>query len=326
MGSIRKRGHAWFAEVRRKGVSQRRTFDSKTDAARWVAETESAIVAGKSASVPDLTFGGLLDRYAKEVSSTKAGERWEKIRIELIKKDDIADVRLREIDERHFAAWRDRRLKSVSPASVRREWNLLSAACSIAVKEWKWLESHPMKAVSRPAPPPARDRRISDKEIEALMFVLGYDGTTPATISARIGAAFLFAIETAMRAGEIVGLTWDLVYLERRYLTVTGGKTAAAKRDVPLTRRAIEILQSLEGREGSVFGLASDQMDALFRKAKAKALISDLHFHDSRHEAITRLAKKLDVLELARMVGHKDLRQLMVYYNATAEELARKFD
>ena len=55
-------------------------------------------------------------------------------------------------------------------------------------------------------------------------------------------------------------------------------------------------------------------------------MIEDLHCPDTRHEAITRLAKKLDVLDLARMAGHKDLRQLMTYYNATAEELAAKLD
>jgi integrase len=55
-------------------------------------------------------------------------------------------------------------------------------------------------------------------------------------------------------------------------------------------------------------------------------LIVDLHWHDTRHTAITRLAKKLNVLELARIVGHKDLRNLQIYYNESAEELAKKLD
>ena len=67
-------------------------------------------------------------------------------------------------------------------------------------------------------------------------------------------------------------------------------------------------------------------MDALFRKYRDKAGIDNLHFHDTRHEAVTRLAKKLDVLDLARMIGHRNLKTLMVYYNATAEELAQKLD
>lgn len=68
------------------------------------------------------------------------------------------------------------------------------------------------------------------------------------------------------------------------------------------------------------------KIDSLFRKAKKMALIDDLHFHDARHTAITRLAKKLNILELARMVGHRDLRQLQVYFNMPAEEIAKRLD
>jgi integrase len=69
------------------------------------------------------------------------------------------------------------------------------------------------------------------------------------------------------------------------------------------------------------------QADALFRKAKARALIKDLHFHDTRREALTRLAKKFDVMELARISGHRDLRILQnVYYAPTVEDLAKKLD
>ncbi len=51
--------------------------------------------------------------------------------------------------------------------------------------------------------------------------------------------------------------------------------------------------------------------------------MKDLHFHDLRHLAITRLAKKLPILDLARMVGHKDLRMLQIYYNESAEAIAQ---
>jgi integrase len=97
-------------------------------------------------------------------------------------------------------------------------------------------------------------------------------------------------------------------------------------RDVPLSSDALRIIEQLRGarQNDHVFAITSTQvLDAIFRKAKARALIDDLHFHDSRHEAITRLAKKLDVLALARAVGHRDLRQFMVYYNESAADLAK---
>jgi integrase len=73
-----------------------------------------------------------------------------------------------------------------------------------------------------------------------------------------------------------------------------------------------------------IFGLEADVTSALFRKAHIAAGVDNLTFHDSRHEAITRLAKKLDVLTLARMVGHRDIRMLMVYYNKSAADIARE--
>lgn len=167
------------------------------------------------------------------------------------------------------------------------------------------------------------ERRPSQKEIDSLLYTLGYDGNTPSTITSRVGAAFAFAIETGMRAGEIAGLTWDRVYLEERYLK-TFGKTQAARRDVPLSPKAIAILNSLDKSEELVFQLKTGQIDALFRKARDKALIKDLHFHDSRAEAVTRLASKLNINALAMAIGHKDLRMLTIYYRESASDIAKK--
>ena len=232
---------------------------------------------------------------------------------------------LRELDARHVAAWRDRRLTQVSAASVRREWNLLSNACTIAVKEWKWLKENPMREVRRPPPTDARDRIATDEEIERILFCLGYTkDEAPTTASARVGASVLFAIETGMRAGEITGLRWDRVFLDKAYCNIIGGKTASAKRDVPLSAEAMRIIQQMPADSDILFNISTTQIDALFRKARAKALVEGLTFHDLRHTAITRLAKKLDVLALARMVGHRDLKMLMVYYNETAENLAKR--
>ncbi|ARU21108.1 tyrosine-type recombinase/integrase [Ralstonia syzygii subsp. celebesensis] len=73
-----------------------------------------------------------------------------------------------------------------------------------------------------------------------------------------------------------------------------------------------------------LLGLSAASRDALFRKAKEKAGIADLTFHDTRHEAITRLAKKLQPLDLARMTGHTNLQELMTYYNESAENIAQR--
>jgi len=326
MASIRKRGDKWEVFVFKLGVRKSKTLPSKTAAKAWAATTEAEILAGKTLGVSNNTFGELLDRYANEVSVTKKGKRWEQVRIDLVKRDPIADVKLATLDSPHFAEWRDRRLQSVSPASVRREWNLLSNALNIAMKEWKWIDRNPMKDVRRPPPTAARERIATQDEIDQLTHVLGYSRDEPPTrTTARVGAAMLFSIETAMRAGEVVGLTWEDVDIERSYLRIRAGKTSASRRDVPLSTKAKEILQSLPSFENNlVFSLTTGQIDALFRKAKAKALVEGLTWHDFRHTAITRLANKLDILPLAKMIGHRDLKMLLVYYNPSAEDLAAK--
>lgn len=125
-----------------------------------------------------------------------------------------------------------------------------------------------------------------------------------------------------MRAGEIAGLEWDRVDLDRRVALLTHTKNGRP-REVPLSTRAVELIRALPELDPA-FGLSSRQLDVLFRKLRDRPGVKGLTFHDSRHAAITALSTKLDVLALARMVGHKDLRQLREYYNECAEELAKR--
>ena len=140
----------------------------------------------------------------------------------------------------------------------------------------------------------------------------------PVTKQQRIAAAFLFAIETGMRAGEICKLTADDV--SGRVARVVDPKNGE-DRDVPLSPRALKLWSLVP--DG--FGLSAASLDAMFRTARnERTTIKGMTFHDTRHEAITRLAKKLHVLDLARVVGHKDIRKLMIYYNESAEDIAGK--
>lgn len=242
----------------------------------------------------------------------------------------LQDMKLVDITSNVLGKWRDHRLKvdKVLGSSVNRDLNLLSHVFAAAAREWKWIAMSPTTDVRRPADPPPRDRLYSDDEIERICLALGFDQaqTELATTGyQRTAVAFLFAIETAMRAGEICGLTaTDIV---GRTATLQQTKNGS-KRAVPLSRRALELLALLPkvpvGER--IFAITAPSLDALFRKAKLRAMIEDGTFHDTRHLAITRLAKKLNVLDLARMAGHRDLRQLQVYYNETAEMMATRLD
>jgi len=317
MASIRKiAGNRWRAEVARQGVRKSKVFDTKQQAKDWSAHEEHQIINSKPAG-ETTSLRAAFDRYAIEVSPTRRGERWEVIRLAKLGRDRIADIMLSGLKAADIADWRDRRLKEVKPGSVKREMELISAVLSIARAEWGLIQINPMVDVRRPPKPQPRKRRISPAEFEALAICAGSDLSK---VTAREHHAFLFAVETAMRAGEIISLTPERIDIAKRtaHLPITKNGTA---RDVPLSTTAVALLEALPPLNPT-FGLSSEQLDALWRKLRDRAAVMGLTFHDSRHEAITRLARKVDVLDLARIVGHKNISQLLGYYDATASEIA----
>lgn len=174
-------------------------------------------------------------------------------------------------------------------------------------------------------PSPARQKN-SDSEIEQLKHAINYSEDTPVTLKKHcVFLAFLFAIETAMRKSEISGLLPEHVNFKKQtaFLPDTKNETS---RYVPLSKEAIRILKRLPEVDGPIFNVGASSMDTLFRKAIVKTTIKNLTFHDTRHEAITRLAQKLEILDPARVTGHKGLNMLLIYYNKTAEELATQLD
>ena len=316
---VRYRGEA-SVEHKRGGKREYRTFRTKAEALSWAMEREKSGLGGMVAgrSVVDL-----LDKYAKEVSPKKAGARWELVRLTALSKMPLGSVMLDRLGPADLAKWRDSRLKEVSPATVNRELNLMSHCFSTAVKEWRWLAVSPTTGVSRPAPTPARTRTYSPAEIERIMVAAGTD---VGTISGRVGMAFLFALESGMRAGEICALTWDRVFA--KHVHVDKGKTASARRDVPLSKAALTILKAMRGQDKAlVFALSSAQLDATFRKIAKRAMV-DAHFHDARRAAATRIARLpgIDVLSLCRAFGWNDVRMAMVYFAPSADDMAAKLD
>ncbi len=320
MASFRKRGDAWRAEIAVLGVRESATFPTRQEARAWAADRETAIRAGKRGGAARRPLREALVRFEREVSPTHRGRRWEALRLRRMGRDRIAAVLMSDLRPSDFADWRDRRLREVSPPSVAREFNLLRSVLEVARREWGWLTDNPMRDVRRPAGRPPRRRRVSPEEADRITLALGWDGASPPqNASQRVAVAFLFAIETAMRAGEIVDLTWDRVGAK----SVTLPRTKNGdQREVPLSSSARALLALLPHDGDRVFGINGALRDALFRRARDRAGVVGLRFHDTRAEAITRLSKKLDIMELARAVGHRDIRSLMIYYAPTASEIA----
>lgn len=333
-----KDGTVWRVQIAILGRRESATHSTKAEAVAWAAERETEIRKMVKTGVnTDKTLRDAFNNYIATVSIHKRGRRWEEIRLRAIAEHvvdgtQLGGMKLSKITPDTLGRWRDMRLTGtkeadysdkVSGATVIREMNTLSHVFSTAQREWKWIAESPTTTVRRPKNSAPRDRLISDDEIERQCFALGYDGAVK-TKSQSVAAAFLFAIETAMRAGEICALEPAWIKGRVVHLPANATKNGTA-RDVPLSPAAMALLKSLPKHDGPLcFGISTATLDALFRKAKGKALIENMTFHDARHLAITRLAKKLNVLELARMVGHRNLNELQTYYNESAAEMAKK--
>lgn len=327
MPTFRKRGDSWRAEVARNGHRESKTFPTKREAMDWANRRELELANVRAGKVTRWTLADVMQRYADEVSPDKAGARWEKARIASIKQDKVAKLVMQDIGPVELADWRDRRLAEVQGATVLREIGLLRAIWTRAkMGEWRYVDHDPWPDVIKPKDNPARKVIFQEGQAERIVAALGYEGGTPKDKREQTAVAFLLALETAMRSGEILTLEWKHIHLERRMLHLPKSKNGDA-RDVPLSKRAVELLEAMTGiDEDKVFTVNAGLRDAYFRQGKTLAKVDGPTFHDARATAITRLAKKLDLLELARMVGHRDPRSLMIYYRESATEIANKLD
>lgn len=329
MASFRKRGDKWRAEVFKNHVRDSQTFDTKREAVEWAHKREAELSATQSGKVIRKSLADVMQRYSNEISPTKDGGDWEVKRIAAFLRDEraLAATMMQDISAVDLAAFRDRRLMRVKPASVLREIALWRAIWTQAKRgEWRNVDHDPWKEVTKPKEGPPRDVLFVGDQVEKIVAALKYAGGRPTTKRQQAAVALLLALETAMRASEITGLTWPRVDLVRRVAHLPKTKNGDA-RDVPLSKRAVELLQAMSGLHPErVFTIDSASLDTNYRLGRAAAGVVGPTFHDSRATAITRLAQKLELLELARMCGHRDPRSLMIYYRKTATEIAAKLD
>ena len=336
MASFEKVAGGWRAHVARAGIRKSKTFSSKTAASLWAAHEESKISQGGLAAWPNKTLTDALDKYEVEISSRKRGLEFESRRFAALIRDfpALTNKVISDITPADLSSWRDTRLAQVSSSSVVREINLLRNVFSVAAREWGWLpESTPWSKVKPPRHAPPRARQTLSIEIKRILRRLGFrTGCAPYGAMEEVGWAYLIAHRTAMRAGEILSLSTSTVDLTRRVVTLVEHKTMEreGQRLVPISRQAGRLLAVLDtaaradGRK-NYFTISGQSLDVLFRRARDQLLISNLRFHDSRAAALTRLARRVDVMTLARISGHKDLNQLLKsYYRESASEIAAR--
>lgn len=271
-----------------------------------------------------------LELYRTRVSILKKGYAQEKYRIDQIGRSPLGGKIVREVTSVDIATYRDQRLLEVNPrtkktlstATVRLEMSLLSNFFDIGRIEWGICDGNPVSNVRKPKIPPGRDRRLTPRE-DRLILRYSHNHSNNELYS-----IVVLALETAMRQGEILNLQWENLNLKTGVAHLPETKNGT-KRDVPLSLKAREALIRLGVKSsGKVFKYTSEGLKSTWRFMLRRLGIEDLHFHDLRHEAISRLFElgSLDMMEVAAISGHKSLSMLKRYTHLKAQRLVRKLE
>lgn len=359
MATITNRGEfQWRALIRRKGHQISQTFYYKNDAEVWARKTESEIDRGVFINTNEAertTLSKLIQRYKSEKLNIKPKREDDEIdrkkaladkaklaikaqtqeisRLNIIEKE-LGNKILAMITASDIIQFRNTRLKTIQANSANREITTLKRLLSYANDDCKIILPHGVPSVKKLPVDDARERRVSDAEIEAIC---------NNTNSAELPNIIRLALYTAMRRGEISNLirsNIDFSVPSAKLMETKNGKNRIA----PLMPSAASLLKTLPARiDGFVFRLRDRQVTQAFERARDRArakylkvcedagtdvdenFLVNLRFHDLRHEATSRLTLLLpNVIELSRVTGHTDLKMLNRYYNISIEELAKK--
>jgi integrase len=268
----------------------------------------------------------MLERYVAEVTPTKKGESQERYRAAQLMKTKLGDLFMDKINGEVVAKYRDQRLIEVSNNTVRLELAFLSVVFEQSRKEWGLAVSNPVRQIRMPKPGKPRTRRLETGEEEALLKACAASGAH------YLHSFVVLAIETGMRFGELAGVQWKHVDLDKRTIFLPDTKNGQA-RTVPLSTRALAAIQILpRSIGGRLFTSKPGSVRSAFLIAVQKAkgcshegMFQNLRFHDLRHEAVTRLFEKgLNPIEVGMVSGHKTLSILQRYTHLRAEELVAK--
>ena len=321
MATIRKRGERYQVQVRRRGSPDlSKTFVKKSDAEAWGRAMEiqhdRAGVICDARILERTTLGELVTRYRDEISAMKKCEAVERTLLNAFLRQDICQRSIASVTPSDFAAYRNERLKVVSASGFNREMSPLQHMFEIARVEWGIpIAENPVKLMRKPKNNAPRSRRLRPGEYEKLLH-FAKARTVP-----YLEPAIIVAVETAMRRGEILRMKKEHLSMLDGRLLIPVTKNGKPRR-VPLSDRALEALESLPETEDDrpLLGVSESAFKSTWRRVVDAGQFTDLHFHDLRHEAISRMFERgMTMPEIAAISGHSDFRMLARYAHASPD-------
>ena len=321
------RNGRWQAVVRRKGSPpQTQAFPTRDSALKWARSIEAQLdrsIGTQGLFYQRVTIAEAIDRYLEEVTPAKRSARRETQRLGHLKRV-FGHYTFHTLGRREIATYRDARLaEGKAGATVVKELNSLSHLYETARRDWGYaLPENPAKLVRRPAVARGRDRRLSTAEYESLKHACANSR------SILLPHIVDIAIETAMRLGELLSLTWNDIDLTRRCATLDMTKNGES-RIVPLSTSALATLSTIPRHLNNpkVFWCwgQPDAFENAWRRAVKHAGIEDFVFHDLRHESTSRLFERgFSIMEVSAITGHKTLQMVKRYTHLRTLDLVKR--
>ena len=336
MASIQKRGLTFRVRITRQGKSTLSgTFYSRNEALQWAKDIEAKLHLGIYEEITpkiarNISFREAAQHYLKTHSIHKKIVRCETSRLKILI-ERWGDLPIEQINKAAILELRDDLLSlGRSGETINHYFNTLSKLFQMLVGDWDLVIANPIKGIKRMPPSHGRSKRVTS-DIEKILL-----NSCDAISLSLLCSIIKFAIQTGMRRGEIMGLTWtDIDLLNRKaYLHQTKN---GEPRQVPLTRQAMAVLEALSRDEERVFPMSMTCLRSQFERIKEHAKpkwdgkgsnpFEDLRFHDLRHEALSRLSDiGLNVIELSHISGHKTLGMLKRYTHPSHQAIFLKLD
>jgi len=337
MASIQKRNSRFRVRITRQGKSTLcATFYNRLEALQWAKQTEAQLRLGlyEEPLAPakphqEVSFEEAATHYMNTHSIHKKIVRSETYRLRILIKR-WNGLTITEVDKKAVLVLRDELITNGrSNDTINHYFNTISKLFQMLSGEWDLEIVNPIKGIRRMPPSQGRSKRVH-RVIESTLL-----NACDALSYPLLKSIIEFAIQTGMRRGEIMGLSWgDLDLAERKAYLHTSKN--GEPRQVPLTQRALEVLKALPKDEaGIAFPMTLHDLRGQFNRARAYAKerwievgvnpFDDLRFHDLRHEALSRLSDLgLNVIELSCISGHKTLGMLKRYTHPSHEAILNK--
>ena len=309
--------------VRTGGENVVKSFGSLRAAKSFIRETEGAIETGEFVRPTDKTLADAITRYRRDVLPEKA----EKTRIHQDRQltwweSELGDSRLHAITSARVIEARDDLIadRGVSGPTANRYTAILSHVFSMAV-QWGWVRDNPVRSIAKRRENPGRARFLSRDELTRLL------DECRKSRQPELELLVMMALSTGMRRGELLGLRWSEVDLDRGLARLIDTKNGEA-RAVTLTPTVRAHLKERALKTGLVFHAPGEPDRPLdprgaFEAACERAGIADFVWHDLRHTTASYLAMSGATLaEIAAVLGHKTLQMVKRYSHLSDDHVS----